>query len=116
MDDKKGKSFDPLFQLFEHYLLNRSYEDSQAFTKEIAEEYMEYLDSSTAHVPYHTRKSVLEDLSSEAHAMLVKKMYGCVKSADYVNFGKVITIAKNEELETVDFTPPKTTAEESKKD
>ena len=109
------KSLDPLFQLFEHYLLNRSYEDSAAFTKEVAEEYLTYLDSTLAHIPFHARAGALEDLTSEAHELLVKKMYGCVKSADYHNWGKVMRVQKGAELGTFDFEPPVPT-EESKKE
>jgi hypothetical protein len=100
---KPNKSVDPLFQLFEHYLLNRSYEDSNKFTKEVAEEYMAYLDSTSAHVPFHVRTNLLEDLESETHELLVKKMYGCVRAADYVNSGTVIAVKRGEELDTFEF-------------
>lgn len=69
-------SRDPLFQLFEHFLLTRSYENSAQFTKQLAENYLAYLDSSMAHMPFEARQSFLEDLAQEAHEMLVKRMYG----------------------------------------
>lgn len=109
MAPKQNKKIDPLFQLFEHYLLNRSYEDAAKFTREVAEEYLTYLDSTFAHVPFHVRKNLLEDLEVETHEMLVKKMYGCVRPADYVNSGNVIKVAKN--LNVFDFQPPVLTEE-----
>jgi hypothetical protein len=114
MGGNKKKHIDPLFQLFEHYLLNRSYEDSTAFTKEIAEEYVSYLDSTPAHVPFHVRTNLLEDLEGEAHEMLVKKMYGCVRLSDYMNYGKVI-VENGDELDTFDFSPPTPGEENTKK-
>lgn len=110
MAGKKKKKLDPLFQLFEHYLLNRSYEDSAAFTKEVAEEYLSYLDSTTAHVPFHARKGLIEDLQGETHELLVKKMYGVVRSTDYQNFGSVIKVEKG--LRAFDFRPPSPTPED----
>lgn len=87
---KSSREQDPLFQLFEHYLMNRSYDDAAAFTKQLADDYMAYLDSTTAHLPMHLRNSVLEDLKMEAHEMLVKKMYGVVETEPVHNFGRVI--------------------------
>lgn len=95
MSNKPKVRLDPLFQLFEHYLFHRSYEDTATFTREIAEEYMEYLDSTPAHVPYHTRENLLKDLESEAHELLVKKMYGCVTSTEYNNTGNVVELRKD---------------------
>lgn len=92
----KPKVIDPLFQLFEHNLFNRSYEDIEAFTREVAEEYLAYLDSTHAHVPFHLRASLLKDLEGEAHEMLVKKMYGCTKPKDYVNSGTVMSVEPTE--------------------
>lgn len=102
MFDERKKYIDPLFQMFEHYLFHRSYDDLSGFTKDVAEEYLTYLDSSRAHVPFHLRSSVVKDLESEAHEMLVKKMYGCVRSDDYLNFGRVMHFQK-EELVSLDF-------------
>jgi len=102
----KKKNLDPLYQLFEMHLLTRSYEDSAAFTKQLAAQYLTYLDSSPAHVPFHTRGSVSEDLESEVHEMLVKKMYGCVKSTDYLNFGQVVRVKKPYNIVAVEFFPP----------
>lgn len=116
MADNKRKAVDPLFQLFEHYLLNRSYEDSAAFTKEIAEEYLSYLDSTPAHVPLHVRKSVQEDLEGEAHELLVKKMYGVVRSSDYHNVGSVVKVNGETGLEPLEFLPTTASEEAEKKD
>jgi hypothetical protein len=109
MNTKKKKQIDPLFQLFEQYLLTRSYDDSAAFTKQLAKEYVAYLDSTPAHVPMHVRAGVLEDLELECHEMLVKKMYGVVSATDYQNRGKVIAHQSKEDgFQPVDLT--KTTA------
>jgi hypothetical protein len=105
MSGQKPKNVDPLFQLFEHHLLTRSYEDSAAFTKEVAEQYLAYLDSTLAHVPIHVRQTITEDLEQEAHEMLVKKMYGCVRSTDYENYGKVIKMKGATQFCTFEFTP-----------
>lgn len=112
---KKKKHVDPLYQLFEHYLLNRSYEDATAFTKEIAAEYVAYLDSSPAHVPLHVRKALLEDLEGEAHEMLVKKMYGCVKAEHYNDVGSVVNVSKKTGLEPVEYFPAPVPEETTKK-
>ncbi len=94
---KKRLLIDPLYQLFEQQLVTRSYEDSAAFTKDLAKSYLAYLDSTPAHVPYESRGHLLEDLETEAHEMLVKKIYGCVRIDDHVDFGRVVRI----ELERV---------------
>ena len=104
MPGKKQK-IDPLFELFESHLVSKSYEDSGKFTKELATEYLAYLDGTFAHVPFKLRPLVSEDLEAEAHEMLVKKMYGTMKSGDYVNFGGVLHVSKNEEMTWIRFTP-----------
>jgi hypothetical protein len=103
MSGKRKKNIDPLFQLFEHHLLSKSYEDSTAFTKEVAAEYLGYLDSTPAHIPFQFRGAVLEDLESETHQMLVKKMYGCVSINDHLNYGKVILCEIGNELKTFEL-------------
>ncbi len=93
MKQKEKKSenhfVDPLYQLFEHNLFHRSYDDIGAFTREVAEEYISYLDSTDAHVPFQVRANLLKDLENEAHEMLIKKMYGCSKTKDYLGMGSV---------------------------
>lgn len=114
MPSKKHKNIDPLFQLFEHHLLTRSYEDAGKFTKELATEYLAYIDSTLAHVPFKLREHVVEDLEAEAHEMLVKKMYGCMKSADYVNFGRVMKVDSDEVAPFEFFPKVKDTTENPK--
>jgi len=99
------KRLDPLFQLFEHFLMTKSYEDSTAFTKQLAEQYIGYLDSTPAHVPFDRRSHVLEDLTQEAHEMLVKKMYGTVKASDYENSGVVMRLVEEDEFRPLEFNP-----------
>ncbi len=99
------KRLDPLFQLFEHFLMTKSYEDAGAFTKQLAEQYIGYLDSSPAHVPFDRRVHVIEDLTVEAHEMLVKKMYGTVKPSDYQNSGVVMRLVEDDEFRALEFDP-----------
>jgi hypothetical protein len=103
MSGKKKQNLDPLFEMFEHSLATKSYEDSSAFTKQLAEQYLAYIDSTPAHIPLSHRASVIEDLESEAHEMLVKKMYGCVKPAEYMNYGRVMQIRKDVEISALEF-------------
>lgn len=114
MTKKMKRSLDPLYQLFEHFLMTRSYDDSAAFTKQLAEQYIAYLDASPAHVPYEARQHLLEDLKSEAHEMLVKKMYGCVDPAEYENRGAVMRVRGDEAAKALSFLPEKDTAMPSK--
>ena len=105
MSGKNRKNLDPLFQLFEHFLMTRSYDDSAAFTKQLADQYLAYLDSTPAHVPFQNRANVLEDLVAEAHEMLVKKMYGVVVASDYENRGAVMQVEPDAEVKPLQFTP-----------
>lgn len=98
---------DPLQQLFEHHLLHKSYEDAEAFTKEVAKEYLCYIDATLAHVPIHIRSAVIEDLESETHEMLIKKMYGVGSESENSNFGRVIELEpKKRKLKAIDFYLP----------
>jgi hypothetical protein len=87
--NKLPKPKDPLLELFEHFLLTRSYENATQFTKQLAENYLAYLDSTPSHMPFEARQSFLEDLASEGHEMLVKRMYGCFPRAEYEDTGRV---------------------------
>jgi hypothetical protein len=101
-----NKHNDPLQQLFEHHLLNRSYDDAGAFSKEVAKEYLGYIDATLAYVPIHFRTAVLEDLETEAHEMLIKKMYGVENLPESTNFGKVIWVEpRKKSLKPIPFFP-----------
>ena len=115
MGGKAKKGLDPLLQLFEYYLFNRSYEDIAAFTKEVAEEYLSYLNSNVAFVPFHSRTTLLKDLESEAHEMLVKRMYGCMNLSDYVNSGRLVRLKGRAAITLLEFAPPAASSEESVK-
>jgi len=112
-----GKNYkvDPLYQLFESHLVSKSYEDASKFTKELATEYLAYLDGTFAHVPFKLRQLVTEDLEAEAHEMLVKKMYGTMKASDYLTFGSVLHVTKNKEVTWIKFTPKVTTPQQEEK-
>jgi hypothetical protein len=111
MRGKKQMNLDPLFQLFQHHMLKKSYEDSGSFSKEVAGEYLVYLESTSAHIPFHVKTTVVQDLEAEAHELLVKSMYGCGAPQASRTYGKVIRIKKNSELSTYEFTPPESTVE-----
>ena len=111
MSGKKQKNPDPLFQLFQHHLLKKSYEDSAVFNKEVAAEYLVYLESTSAHIPVGVKATVLQDLEAETHELLVKSMYGCRIHQSSHTYGKVIKIKNNTKLSTYEFTPPETTQE-----
>jgi len=110
MKKKKPKNYDPLHELFEYYLLNRSHEDTGAFTKQIAKDYLSYLDSTSAYVPLHLRGSLLEDLEAEAREMLIKKMYGCANQSEHHNHGRVVEVAPKDDegFEPLQPTPTET--------
>ncbi len=114
MKTTKKKHIDPLFQLFEKHLLSKSYDDAAAFTKQLAKEYLAYLDSTPAQIPVHLRASVLEDLELECHELLVKKMYGVISATDYQNSGKVVTYQPKDGLLRVDLSPVSPTDDQSK--
>ena len=112
---KPKKAIDPLFQLFEHNLTTRSYDDASKFTREVATGYLHYLDSTPAHVPLYARVAVLEDLEAETHELLVRKMYGVVQAADYANYGSVMRVNWEESLGRFDFATPAVPAEKPEK-
>lgn len=111
MRGTKIKNLDPLFQLFQHHMFKKSYEDSTAFSKEVVAEYLVYLESTSAHIPLNVKAAIVQDLEAETHEMLVKSMYGCSAPSDSTTYGKVIKVNKNTELSTYEFTPPVSTVE-----
>ncbi len=100
------KPSDPLYQLFEHFLLTRSYESSAQFTKQLAENYLAYLDSTPAHMPYEAREACLEDLASEAHEMLVRRMYGTVGTRENDDWGSVHQCRDGRKVEALPLNMP----------
>ena len=111
MRGKKQKNLDPLFQLFQHHMLKKSYEDSTLFNKEVAAEYVLYLESTSAHIPYHVKTTVIQDLEAETHELLLKSMYGCGVQQTSCTYGKVINVKNPSKLSTFEFTPPESTLE-----
>ncbi|MFM8315598.1 MAG: hypothetical protein ACKOA8_15055 [Deltaproteobacteria bacterium] len=111
MRGKKMKNLDPLFQLFQHHMLKKSYEDSAAFSREVVSEYLVYLESTSAHIPHHVKAVVVQDLEAETHELLVKSMYGCGTPQKSQTYGKVIKVKRNLELSTYEFTPPESPSE-----
>ena len=112
MRGKKIKNVDPLFQLFQHHMLKKSYEDSSVFNREVATEYMLYLESTSAHIPFEVKAAVLQDLEAETHELLVKSMYGCETTQPSQTYGKVIRINQNASFSTYEYTPPETHTEQ----
>jgi hypothetical protein len=111
MRGKKTKNLDPLFQLFQHHMLKKSYEDSSNFNKDVAADYLIYLESTSAHIPFSVKAAVIQDLEAETHELLVKSMYGCGLPQTSQTYGKVIKVKNNAELSTYEFTPPESTLE-----
>lgn len=111
MRGKNQKNIDPLFQLFQHHMLKKSYDDSAAFSRDVAAEYLVYLESTSAHIPLNVKAAIAQDLESETHELLVKSMYGCSLPHQSTTYGKVIRINGSSELSTFEFTPPESTLE-----
>lgn len=111
MRGNKLNNLDPLFQLFQHHMLKKSYEDSTAFNREVASDYILYLESTSAHIPFDFKAAVVQDLEAEAHEFLVKSMYGCETPHTSQTYGKVIKIQSHTKFSTYEFTPPESTVE-----
>lgn len=86
---------DPLYKVFEHFLFTRTYEDSSAFTKEVANQYLAYLDSTAGFIPCHVRKAIEEDLETEIHEMLVKKIYGFQEAPETAPLHGIFSIGQS---------------------
>ncbi len=112
MRGKKQKNLDPLFQLFQHHMLKKSYDDSAAFSREVVAEYLVYLGSTSAHIPLSFKPAVVQDLEAETHELLVKSMYGCGTPHKSETYGKVIKIKNSSKFSTFEFTPPESTLEQ----
>jgi len=111
MRGKKMKNLDPLFQLFQHHMLKKSYEDSGAFSREVVSEYLVYLESTSAHIPLNVKAAVVQDLEAETHELLVKSMYGCSSPSSSNTYGKVMKVNSKTELSTYEFTAPESSSE-----
>lgn len=111
MRGKKQKNLDPLFQLFQHHMLKKSYDDSAAFNREVAAEYLVYLESTSAHIPFSVKGAVVQDLEAETHELLIKSMYGCSIPHKSKTYGKVIHVKSTSELSTFEFSPPESALE-----
>jgi len=111
MRGKKQNNTDPLFQLFQHHMLKKSYDDSSVFNREVAAEYLVYLESTSAHIPLNVKAVIIQDLEAETHELLIKSMYGCSTPNNSRTYGKVIKIKNSSELSTFEFTPPESTLE-----
>jgi hypothetical protein len=78
-------NMDPLYVIFEQHLYNfqDSDLDRKTFIGNVVAEYLTYLRRMNISVPPALEVPVIEELGTQVHAMLVKKMYGCLTITDY---------------------------------
>ena len=76
---------DPLYTIFEQHLYNfqDSEIDRKTFIGNVVKEYVGYLRKMNIMVPRSVEVDVLEELASQVHTMLVKKIYGCLTIQEY---------------------------------
>jgi len=81
------KGMDPLYVIFEQHLFNFVDPDSdrQTFISNVVAEYLTYLRKSNVIVPKSLEQPVVEELSTQVHTMLVKKIYGCLPVNEFID-------------------------------
>ncbi|MGK5088846.1 hypothetical protein WDW86_14910 [Bdellovibrionota bacterium FG-2] len=74
----KSVKIDPLYSIFEEHLYNfqDSDEDRKTFVGNVIKDYLKFLNKNKVTVPPTLLASVVEELSTQVRAMLVKKIYG----------------------------------------
>lgn len=79
------KKIDPLYLIFEQHLYNfqDSDTDRPTFIANVAKEYLSYLRKLKLSVPQSLESLFLEEVSSQVHTMLLKKIYGCLSIEEY---------------------------------
>ncbi|MGZ3698149.1 MAG: hypothetical protein ACXWP5_08440, partial [Bdellovibrionota bacterium] len=80
-----ASDLDPLYVIFEQHLYNfqDSDQDRKTFIGNVIQEYLTHLRKLNIVVPKSLEHSIIEELSSQVHTMLVKKIYGCLTIQDY---------------------------------
>lgn len=81
---------DPLYVIFEQHLFNFADPDSDrsTFILQVVEEYLAFLKKQNISIPKPLEKAIIDELGTQVNTMLVKKIYGCESSADFLTQGK----------------------------
>jgi len=81
----KQTPMDPLYVIFEQHLYNfqDSDLDRKTFIGNVLQDYLSYLRKLNISVPKSLEEPIVEELSSQIHMMLVKKIYGFLTIQDY---------------------------------
>jgi hypothetical protein len=81
----KQAPMDPLYVIFEQHLYNfqDSDLDRKTFIGNVLQDYLSYLRKLNISVPKSLEESIVEELSTQIHTMLVKKIYGFLTIQDY---------------------------------
>ncbi len=85
MTPKDKAELDPLYVIFEQHLFHfqDSDLDRKGFIARVVQDYLKYLSKLNIIVPRSLEESIIEELGSQVHTMLVKRIYGCLTLDDY---------------------------------
>lgn len=85
MRANSNTQLDPLYVIFEEHLYNfqDSELDRKTFIQNVLRDYFSYLRKMRVTVPRSLEQPITEELSTQVHTMLVKKIYGCLSIQDY---------------------------------
>jgi hypothetical protein len=82
-DDRPA--MDPLYVIFEQHLF--SFQDPEtdrrSFISKVVTEYLSYLRRLNISVPRSLEQPIVDELSEQVNAMLVKKIYGCLSIEEF---------------------------------
>ena len=84
-DSGNPEKIDPLYAIFEQHIFNFCDPgvDRKTFIAKIVAEYLDLLRKKSVIVPRSLESSVIEELSSQVHTMLTKKIYGCLSISEF---------------------------------
>lgn len=76
---------DPLYSIFEQHLYNfqDSNIDRKTFISHVVQDYLTHIRKMKIAVPKHYEAHIVEELSVQVNAMLIKKIYGCFSIDEY---------------------------------
>ena len=76
---------DPLYVIFEQHLYNFQDSDSdrKTFIANVVAEYLTFLRKRNIAVPKSLETAIIEELGSQVHTMLIKKIYGFLTIQDF---------------------------------
>jgi hypothetical protein len=83
--NRSTDQLDPLYVIFEQHLYNfqDSEIDRKTFVANVVKDYLGHLRKLEITIPKPLEGPVVEELSSQVSAMLVKKIYGCLTIGEY---------------------------------